>query len=180
MTASHIIFLHGASSSGKSTVARALQARIEKPFWYISIDHLRDSGCVPMLRFRNGDFRWSEARKAFFDGFHASIGAYASAGNNLIIEHIIDDPLWIEPLKKQFVGHDVLFAAVHCSLDLLVERELTRGDRPLGSAKWDFENIHRERKYDIELQSEDGTEFNVAAILAAWRSGVRSSEFHSE
>lgn len=49
---SHIIFLHGASSSGKSTIARSLQAKIEKPFWHISIDHLRDSGVLPSARFQ--------------------------------------------------------------------------------------------------------------------------------
>ncbi len=43
---SHIIFLHGASSSGKSTIAKELQSRIEVPFWHISIDHLRDSGVL--------------------------------------------------------------------------------------------------------------------------------------
>lgn len=68
-----IIFLHGASSSGKSTLAKSLHAEIEKPFWHISIDHLRDSGIVPMSRFRRKDFSWSEARDAFFDGFHAPL-----------------------------------------------------------------------------------------------------------
>ena len=49
---SGIIFLHGASSSGKSTLARAVQAKIDEPFWHYSIDHLRDSGIVPMARIR--------------------------------------------------------------------------------------------------------------------------------
>lgn len=43
-----IIFFHGASSRGKSTLARELQAKIEKPFWHISIDHLRDAGVLPL------------------------------------------------------------------------------------------------------------------------------------
>ena len=77
-----IIFLHGASSSGKSTIARLLQARIERPFWHVSIDHLRDAGVLPLARFRSGEFAWADARKPFFDGFHASLAAYADAGNN--------------------------------------------------------------------------------------------------
>ncbi|MCA0908709.1 chloramphenicol phosphotransferase CPT family protein [Ruegeria marisrubri] len=39
---SQIIFLHGASSSGKSTIAQALQQKMAKPCWHISIDHLHD------------------------------------------------------------------------------------------------------------------------------------------
>jgi chloramphenicol 3-O phosphotransferase len=175
---SHIIFLHGASSSAKSTIARALQARIEKPFWHVSIDHLRDSGVIPTARFKRGDFRWADSRTAFFDGFHVSIGAYAGAGNNLILEHIIDHDAWVNDLQKVFTGHDVFFVAIHCQLETLVQRELARGDRPAGSAKRDFETIHVGRRYDLELKSEDGVERNVETLLSAWRVGRRSSEFH--
>ncbi|MEQ8281605.1 MAG: chloramphenicol phosphotransferase [Parvibaculum sp.] len=103
--AAQIIFLHGASSSGKSTIARALQARIEKPFWHISIDHLRDADVLPLERFRKGDFAWADARTAFFDGFHASLAAYANAGNNLILEHILDTEGWMETLRRILAPH---------------------------------------------------------------------------
>jgi chloramphenicol 3-O phosphotransferase len=172
-----MIFLHGASSSGKSTIARTLQQRIEKPFWHISIDHLRDAGVLPTARFKNGDFRWSEARPAFFYGFHGSLKAYADAGNNLILEHILDNEAWLQMLVDLFIGHDVFFVAVHCPLELLIEREAARGDRPIGSAKQDYETIHVGKTYDIELQSLDGADANVEKLLLAWRSGKRSSSF---
>jgi len=172
-----IIFLHGASSSGKSTLARALQARIEKPFWHISIDHLRDSGVLPTQRFRNGDFDWKEARPAFFDGFHASLAAYADAGNDLILEHILDTESWLEKLRSLLAGHDVLFVAVHCPLDLLIAREKARGDRPAGSARQDFETIHIGKTYDLELDSTHDVEANVDRLLKTLRSGRRDSSF---
>jgi chloramphenicol 3-O phosphotransferase len=174
---SQVIFLHGASSSGKSTLARALQDRIEKPFWHISIDHLRNAGVLPSERFRNGDFRWSEHRAAFFDGFHHSLKAYADAGNDLILEHILDTPGWLGVLKELLGAHDVFFVGVHCPLDLLIAREAARGDRPLGSAQQDFEQIHIGKLYDLDLQSTDGTEANVEKILAAWRRPGRASSF---
>ncbi len=173
----HVIFLHGASSSGKSTIARALQERIEKPFWHISIDHLRDAEVLPTERFKNGDFRWTDARTAFFNGFHASLRAYADAGNNLILEHILDTEGWLETLVDLLTDHDVLFAAVHCPLETLIEREAARGNRPAGSARKDFETIHVGKAYDIELQSVDGADVNVEKLLVAWRSGSRSSDF---
>lgn len=173
----HIIFLHGASSSGKTTLALALQARIEQPFWHMSIDHLRDSGVLPTQRFENGDFAWSDARAAFFNGFHASLAAYADADNNLIVEHILDTPGWAEDLHGHFASHDVLFVALHCPLELLIEREAARGDRPAGSAERDFHTIHQGRRYDLELNAEDGTGVNVQKLLDAWRSGRRVSEF---
>ncbi|WP_105381774.1 chloramphenicol phosphotransferase CPT family protein [Neorhizobium alkalisoli] len=173
-----IIFLHGASSSGKSTIAKKLQARIEKPFWHISIDHLRDSGVLPSSRFRTGEFIWANARKAFFDGFHASLAVYADAGNDLILEHILDTEGWLETLDNLLRHHDVFFVAVHCPLEVLTEREKARGDRPVGSAKRDYEAVHVGKTYDIELNSADGADANVERLLAAWRSARRSSSFN--
>src|SRR5689334_22572565 len=90
-----IILLNGASSSGKSTLARALQTKIEAPFWHISIDHLRDTGVLPLARIRSGEFDWKSMREAFFEGFHLSLAAYVQAGNNLIVEHIIETRAWM-------------------------------------------------------------------------------------
>ncbi|MBO9133575.1 AAA family ATPase [Rhizobium sp. B230/85] len=173
----HVIFLHGASSSGKSTIAKALQKRIEQPFWHVSIDHLRDAGVLPTERFKNGDFRWGDARTAFFNGFHGSLRAYADAGNNLILEHILDTEGWLETLVDLLAEHDVVFAAVHSPLATLIEREAARGDRPVGSAKKDFETIHAGKTYDIELQCDDGVDRNVEKLLDAWRTESRSSNF---
>lgn len=164
-----IIFLHGASSSGKSTIARALQAKIELPFWHISIDHLRDAGVLPSTRIDSGEFRWSDMRAQFFDGFHRSLAAYAGAGNNLIVEHILDTKGWLEDLQVLLKPYDVFFVGIHCSLDTLVQREEARGDRPIGSATQDFHNIHQGMRYDFELDSEDGLEGNLDRLLSAWR-----------
>lgn len=179
MQKTQIIFLHGPSSSGKSTTAKALQAMAEIPFWHISIDHLRDSGVLPQDRLNSQDFHWSDMRKPFFDGFHASLAAYAHAGNNLILEHILDDPDWVPALKNLLAPFDVFFVGLHCPLTLLNQREVDRGDRPLGSAAQDFETVHKGRRYDLEIQGEAAPSHNAADILRAWRSGHRCSEFAS-
>ncbi|WP_299892820.1 chloramphenicol phosphotransferase CPT family protein [uncultured Ruegeria sp.] len=177
---SQIIFLHGASSSGKSTIARALQQQIEVPFWHVSIDHLRDAGVLPMARYRAEDFDWPSDRSPIFDGFHRSVSAYADAGNNLILEHILDTPGWAEDLKTRLESHDVLFVAVQCPISVLIERERLRGDRPLGSAARDQERIHEGRVYDLEVNGTEDVAANVGRILTAWRSGERRSEFSHE
>jgi chloramphenicol 3-O phosphotransferase len=172
-----IIFLHGASSSGKSTIAKALQARIEAPFWHVSIDHLRDSGVLPLDRFRTGEFAWAEARDAFFNGFHASVAAYADAGNDLILEHILDTGGWLETLRDLLAAHDVFFVAVHCPLDVLLGREKRRGDRPAGSAMRDFQTIHVGKSYDLRVDGTHDVDANVERILVTWRCSTRRSDF---
>jgi chloramphenicol 3-O phosphotransferase len=165
---SGVIFLHGASSSGKSTLARALQAKLEQPFWHYSIDHLRDSGVLPSARIANGEFSWRQMRAGFFDGFHRSVAAFADAGNNIILEHILDTPGWREQLARLLAPHDVLFVGLHVSVDELNRREKARGNRPPGSAEADYHSIHRGLKYDLEVRTDADLEANVAAILAAW------------
>jgi chloramphenicol 3-O phosphotransferase len=172
-----IIFLHGASSSGKSTLARELQAKIEGLFWHWSIDHLRDAGVVPMARFRSGNLSWKDQREKFLEGFHQSVAAFSNAGNNLIIEHILDTPGWRAKLATLLAPHDVLFVGIRCDIDELNRREAARGDRPIGDAARDERTIHEGLRYDLTLQSEDGTEANVIRVLAAWVAPRQRSAF---
>ena len=104
-TPGRIILLNGASSSGKSTIARALQAQLGDPFWHISIDHLRDAGVLPLDRIRSGEFAWSEMREAFFLGFERSLAAYTSAGNDLIVEYIVETREWMDSARPRPGGN---------------------------------------------------------------------------
>ncbi|MEP4199248.1 MAG: AAA family ATPase [Aliishimia sp.] len=176
MTA-QIIILHGPSSSGKSTTAKAVQNAIDAPFLHFSIDHLRDNGVLPSGRISRGDFLWSDMRSHFFDGFHASLAAYAAAGNNLILEHIFDTPEWVADLKRLFVPFDVFFVGLHCDVEELRRRELNRGNRVIGSAVQDHQSVHLGRIYDIEIDNQSSTTQNAQFILDGVRSGIRTSEF---
>jgi chloramphenicol 3-O phosphotransferase len=172
-----IIFLHGPSSSGKSTLARAVQAKIEAPFWHYSIDHLRDSGVLPSARIKAGDFVWRDMRENFFDGFHRSVAAFADAGNHLVVEHILDTPGWHARLAGLLHGHELLFVGLHVSLDELNRREAARGDRPAGSAEADFHSVHRGLRYDLKLDTERDAEANADAVIAAWEGRPKRSAF---
>lgn len=172
-----IIFIHGASSSGKSTLARVLQAQLPEPFWHVSIDHLRDSGMLPLDRFRNGDFNWRENRTKFFDGFHRSLVAYASAGNNILLEHILEEDWWVTNLAQLFKPFDVFFVGLHCDLDELVKRETLRADRPMGSAADDYHRIHVGQRYDLELPAGQTTQEYANQVLSTWANRRMPSVF---
>lgn len=172
-----IILLNGASSSGKSSLARAVQARIEEPFWHISIDHLRDSGVLPTARIRSGEFQWTAMRDAFFEGFEQSLLAYVRCGNNLIVEHIMESRAWLLRLAGLLAGQDVFFVGLHCDLGELERREAARGDRRIGDARRDFHQVHSYCRYDAELDSAVAPEANAGRLIAAWRSRATPSAF---
>lgn len=169
-----IIFLNGASSSGKSTLARAIQSRISVPFWHYSIDHYRDSNVLPMDRIKAGEFVWRDLRVSFFDGFHASIPALVNAGNNVILEHIVEDEVWFKKsLGSALMEQDVFFVGVHCAVEELERRERGRGDRPAGDARRDFDKVHVDCVYDFEIDSLEELDSNVEKICSVW--GDRSN-----
>jgi len=177
VTPGKIILLNGASSSGKSTLARGLRAALDQPFWHYSIDHLLTADVMPKGRIDNGEFPWRELRPNFIEGFHRSLPAFADAGNNLIVEYIVETQAWMSRLLRLLGGHDVFFVGVHCPLPELERRERERGDRKIGDARTDFEATHAFGSYDFEVLATLPHERNVEAVIAAWKTRSRPSAF---
>ena len=173
----NVILLHGASSSGKTTLARALQARLDAPFWHYSIDHFRGTGVLPDERIARGDFAWEAMRPAFFEGFHRCLPALAHAGNALIVEHIVETPAWLSRLVHLLEGLDVFFVALRCPLPELEKRERERGDRRAGEARGDHATVHGFGVYDLEVDTTRPVAVNADAVVSAWRARKHPSAF---
>ena len=172
-----IILINGASSSGKSTLARQLQQTLAIPFWHFSFDHLRDSNALPMARVRSGEFGWSDMRPAVFDGFHRCLPVLAEAGNNLIVDHIIENEMWMSDLVNLLTGLDVFFVGVHCPLPELERRERERGNRRVGEARTDYQVVHGFAEYDLEIDSTQPCQISVNTLVDAWESRQPPSGF---
>ena len=172
-----IILVNGASSSGKSTLSRALQEKIDEPFWHFSIDHLIAAKSLPEMRIKSGEFPWATMRTAFFDGFHFCLPALAGAGNNLIVEHIVETKAWMHRLIQILSPFDVFFVGIHCPLVELERREIERGDRKIGEARQDYEVTHTFGSYDLEIDSMKPVESNVEVVISAWKRRARPSAF---
>jgi len=164
-----IILINGASSAGKSTLARSLQQQLQEPFLHWSFDHLRESNALPMARIRTGELDWALMRPAVFDGFHHCLPALAKAGNNLIVDHIIEQEQWLANLVALLAPFDVFFVGVHCPLPELERREQQRGNRQPGEARRDFHTVHRFAQYDLDVDATQPTESNVARLITAWQ-----------
>lgn len=102
-----IIIINGPSSAGKSTLAHTLQASFDIPFINFSFDLFLDSHALPREGMRSGKFDWLEMRPSVFSGVHRCIPALAGAGNNLIVDHIIEQQSWLDELVQLLTGFDV-------------------------------------------------------------------------
>ena len=173
----NVILLNGASSSGKSTLAQALQQQLPTPFWHYSIDHLVLANVLPQARINSGAFPWTDMRQQFFEGFHNSIPAFAAAGNHLIVEHIVETEIWMHRLLRLLDGFDVFFVGLHCPLEELERRERARGNRRTGEARADFEVTHTFGVYDIECSSTEPVDDIAARLVKAWQARGTPSAF---
>lgn len=172
-----VIILNGASSSGKSTLARKLQGALPVPFLLLSGDQLVEAGVLPARRDPSGPFAWiGELRPRFFDGFHRCIPAMAAAGNNVLVEHVVELAAWRTQLDGLLVDFDVFWVGVHCDLAEIDRREAARGDRAVGEGRAHVERdrIHRHDPHDLRVDTTAGVTDRLAqTVVDAWRARPR-------
>jgi chloramphenicol 3-O phosphotransferase len=169
-----VILLNGASSSGKSTLAKALQRALDEPFLHVSSDQFVTAGMLTDRRDASGPFAWwTELRPRFFAGFHRCLPALADTGNDLIVEHVIEFPAWRDELSRLLAHLDVFLVGVHCDLHELNRRERIRSDRRIGEGRSHVEEnlIHTFGPYDLEVDTTAGVSAKLTqSVLHAWHS----------
>ncbi len=157
-----LILLNGASSSGKTSIAKGLQSALPDPYLHVSFDsflHQLPEGCLADNQYL------SQALPRLLAGFHAANVAVVEAGNNVILDHVLQEPSWVELCVTAFRNVDVIFVGVHCSLEVLEAREEARGDRERGTARYQHERIHSHRIYDVEVDTSKMSVEECAAVV---------------
>lgn len=154
-----IIILNGTSSSGKSSIVKALQALMEAPFLEAGLDKflwmLPSRYLAPPL--------WDEVLGRATDagpvgqrlvsGMHQAIAALSRSGNHVVAEHVLVDPRWLKECAALLHSLPAYLAGVHCPLPVLEQREKERRDRTLGQARKQFALVHAHAVYDVEVDT---------------------------
>ena len=154
-----IIILNGASSSGKTTVLKALQAALAEPFLDAGLDRF-----LWMLPKRYLDRPlWDDvlgrATQAgatghqLVSGMHHAIAALSKSGNHVLADHVLVERAWLMECIELFSDLPAYFVGVRCALHVLEQREQARKDRTLGQARAQFEIMHTHGLYDLEVDT---------------------------
>jgi chloramphenicol 3-O phosphotransferase len=150
MTSGRIIFLNGASSSGKSSIARELLNILDDGvFFHLAVDSFNAMRTKRALGAEQLDAALRRTRM----GFHRSIAAMAEAGNDVVVDHVLSEPWRLIDCLTVLSPEDVLFVGIHCPVGELTRRELARGDRVLGAAASQYEVVHTHGDYDLECDT---------------------------
>ena len=160
------ILLNGTSSSGKTSIARAIQKIAPVPFLYASVDAFTELFDWEVIA---GDTLWRECDRAGVAIFHRSLPALLSTRFPVVIDHVLEESEWHQECHEALQGHRVLSVGVHCPLDILRVREKARGDRGIGLAERQYPRVHRHGGYDLEVDTSNFSPDECALrILAAF------------
>jgi len=170
-----VIFLNGPSSVGKTSIAKVLQRILDQPTLHMTLDSF--IGMLP----EHGIYDQARETAAFFrmiPGFHRAMAALASCGLVLIIDHVLQQPAWLQECVEVLAEYTVLFVGVHCPLEELERREQARGDRMLGLAKYQFARVHQHSRYDLEVETfYTSAEGCAQQIKTTWQTTVAPQAF---
>lgn len=168
-----IIYLNGPSSSGKTTLAQALQQELDPPFLRIGIDQVIGMMPAKINNWEGGPaplgFSWKPAVDETGHPVHEiQAGPFAQKITHSFKEivltlvrdnHylIVDDvafgkaevDLWRDALKE----FNVLWVGIKPPLSVLETREKERGNRMHGSARAQFFKVHQDVSYDLEFDT---------------------------
>lgn len=163
-----VILLNGPSSSGKSSIGRALQGVLADPWFLFPVDSLgamRSSNHTRVLDPADIEAMLRRTRV----GYHRAVAALASAGNDVIMDYPLSEPWRVADLLDLLAGYDVTLVEVRCSSDELDRRERARGDRPVGLARSQHVFAHDDRDITVDTSSTtpEACAIAIATELAA-------------
>lgn len=151
-----VVLLNGASSSGKTTIARQLLADFTTPWFHMGVDMF---GAMRAEE-RTHELQPSEIREVLRRtraGFHRAVAGMAEAGNDIVMDHVLSEPWRLPDLLTVMQGIDVVFVGVHCSAADLTHREQRRPDRVSGTALSQSATVHTHGLYDVEVNTSVAT-----------------------
>jgi chloramphenicol 3-O phosphotransferase len=168
-----IVFLNGVGSAGKGSIAKTLQAITSEPYLHVEMDAFvqmlpeasftHPSGMLFETVYENNKpqvvIKTGPVGARALRGMRYAIAAMAAQGNNLIIDEVMSGHESIERAEyaKLLKPFEVFMVGVLASLDILEARELQRGDRMIGLARWQYDRVHKDMKYDLVIDTDNIT-----------------------
>ena len=170
-----VIVLNGVSSSGKSGIARCLQAVLPEPWLALGVDAFIQTMPFSLQTSAAGIEIVSGGRvvvgpefRALEAAWLAGIATMARAGARIILDDVfLGGAASQQRLMEAFGTLEVLWVGVHCDLSVAEGREIARGDRVPGMAASQAGAVHSGVVYDVEVDTTRTEALECARAVAA-------------
>ena len=144
-----VILLNGPSSSGKSTLAKALQELIRNEgagkYEVVSIDDF--------MKIAKDETIYEDDVFEISGDMCEKTLELLEAGSGVIIDHVITSERIFNQLTESLASASLRTVRITCPLDILKSRELKRGDRCVGSAEASAEYLFPKEGYDLVVDT---------------------------
>lgn len=173
---SKIIFLNGCGSSGKTSIARAIQHESSDLWLSFGVDTFIDM--IPFgrqesyLKFIPGQNERGPTMHAesgsegvkLFSGMPKFAEMLAAKGNNLIIDEVLFDEEALKAYVYHLKAYTVYYIGVFCDLEVMQEREVLRRDRCVGLSNDQIDRVHQGalNSYDFKVDTTAISSFEAA------------------
>lgn len=201
---STIIILNGPSSSGKTSIQKAIQELASEEYLRIGIDGFFDAliETPDLSRFQvekkfdqythDGQYirgielthdkdgnpivplKIGPAGDRIIFGMHRAIRGYAEAGNNIVVDYILYKPEWAPDLRDVLKDQNVFYVKVTAPLDVIEMREKIRNTSPVGHARSHYDTVHQGMLYDLEIDTSKLKPEESAQIILEYIKGKNS------
>jgi chloramphenicol 3-O phosphotransferase len=170
-----VIVLNGTSSSGKTTLARALQGILPAPWLLLGIDDLiramPNEGLEDGSLLHIGETGRVDVGPGWLDletSWYVGIAAIVGCGTGVIVDEVfLGGRHSQERLRTALNGFTVLWVGVTCDLQTARAREALRPDRVPGMAERQAALVHEEVDYDLNVDTSHASpESGAATILS--------------
>lgn len=181
-----VVFLNGCTSAGKTGIARALQESLDPPHVRLGIDDAFAMLPVKLRHHPDGFFFDTDPRGlvrlnhgsfsiAMLKAHARMAAAVARQGIGLILDEVVLEDVFRCDWNAVLAGTHVFRVGIHCALAELERREAARGDRIIGQARGQFDRVHRDMIYDMEIDTTVLTPMAAADRIAeAYRRWLES------
>jgi chloramphenicol 3-O phosphotransferase len=169
-----VIVLNGGSSSGKSSIARALQELLPGTWLSFSVDTFIEAlpgrGDSPRsgISFADdGTVLLSDGYTRLENAWYSGLSAMASAGADVILDEVLlSGGAGRRRLESAFGAETLTWVGVRCDPDVAAAREAARDDRVLGMARRQASRVHAGVAYDVEVDTTFRSPEDCARIVA--------------
>lgn len=177
--ATDVVVLNGGSSSGTTTVGRALQGMLDDAWLLLGVDDLVDAlpqhgpGAAATITFPpDGSVQVEPVFLRVQEAWRAGIAAVARAGVGVLVDDVLlDGGASQELLAAALAGLDVLWVGVRCDAGVAAAREARRGDRVTGMAVAQAQSVHAGVRYDVEVDTTHTSPEDCARVVLAALAG---------
>ena len=144
------IVLHGPTSAGKSSLARALQDSATVPAFHVALDAF-----VTMSRRR--DMRSAEEQREAYhihcDNLRSTLARLVQSQFEIIVDLVLRDESELQACFSVLSSRPMCLVGVRAPLDVLEERERRRDDRATGMAREQINLPAFGRDYDLVIDT---------------------------